>query len=214
MGSRLTLLFLRFLLPKGNLPVTPAWAPGGCHHPACCWGPAPSPAGAQLGVFKSRQQEPDAAAFIWKGLSPLPEGGRQDGHSLRFPELGGVQLPTPRGARAAGGPSGAGAAGVSPPGMPAPPPLAAGLAQECGCRASRSPFPFPRRRSRGSGQRGRALGAGGGEEPEREGTEGPVGPAPAPPRPPRPEPGLQPGAPEPASPRASERRPRPPLLAV
>lgn len=81
-------------------------------------------------------------------------------------------LPTPRGARTAG---------VGPPGIPAPPPLVAGSARGCGCRASHSLFPFPRGRSRRPGQRRRALGDGGGEEPEKEGTEGPVGPAPAPP---------------------------------
>ncbi|KAL4682226.1 hypothetical protein H8959_001781, partial [Pygathrix nigripes] len=43
--------------------------------------PAPCPPGALSGYSKSGQQEPAAAAFIWKGLSPLPrpEPGLQPG---------------------------------------------------------------------------------------------------------------------------------------
>lgn len=81
-----------------------------------------------------------------------------------------------------------------------------------GLRILREPLSLSRSRRRVAWVPAGARGTQKGRSRRARGGGGP--PAPPPSRPPRPEPGLQPGAPEPASPRASERRPRPPLLAV
>lgn len=178
---RLTFLPLSFLLPK-KPPGHPCL--GDCHHPACCRGPSPSPAGAQLGVFKSREQKPSAASFIWKALSPLPDAEDRRAIPSSSPSLegyGSAGAPCAKRRTCSGRPKRRLCCRSQPEGDPRP--AAAGSGLGAGLRKPREPFSLSlsRCRSHGSGQWGRALGAGGGEEPGKEGTQGPVGPAPAPP---------------------------------
>lgn len=57
----------------------PRWGSRCCQCPSCRGKPPPAPPGAQLGFSESGQQEPAAAAFIWKALSFLPDGEEAEG---------------------------------------------------------------------------------------------------------------------------------------